>query len=467
MSTLPTDRDSSGVDEGAQATVESEASGLPKHDLPVLEVFRGIAALMVVFTHVGFSSGRGVNGPWAGWLSRLDFGVTLFFLLSGFLLFRPYVQAAYGRRPGVPARSYFRRRFVRIYPAFITVLFFNFLITPEARLYSGARWLETALQIQNYSGSFANQLPGLIQLWTLGVEVSFYLALPLLARWILGPRTAAARASSRLDEARARAAGATLAQRKRAELARRRQPLRARILSSRPWRLELAALRPGVLLCALVAVSTGWRLYYQIRDGGAGNQMLWLPSFLDWFAAGMAMAWLRERTSPVPRLLRYVADAPGACWSLALAGYWLTTTKLGGPLGLAAPSTAEATLKHLNFLLIATLLLVPAVFGNGTSAWSRIAVHRFFRWMGQISFGVFLWHLMLLAAIRDMLGMVPFDGHFWISLILTLAASAVAGTLSWKYIEEPAQRRWRNGFRARNRNGLRVPRATAQPTAQP
>ena len=82
------------ADPGAEATVSSEVSNLPKHDLPVLEAYRGIAALMVVLTHVGFFSGLGVVGPWAGWLSRLDFGVTLFFLLSGFLLFRPYALAA-------------------------------------------------------------------------------------------------------------------------------------------------------------------------------------------------------------------------------------------------------------------------------------------------------------------------------------------------------------------------------------
>ena len=40
----------------------------------------------------------GVNGPWAGWLSRMDFGVALFFLLSGLLLFRPSSRPAWLRR---------------------------------------------------------------------------------------------------------------------------------------------------------------------------------------------------------------------------------------------------------------------------------------------------------------------------------------------------------------------------------
>ncbi len=117
------------MDEAARTTLENERSGNPRHDLPVLEAYRGLASIMVVFTHVGFLSGVGMAGAWAGWLSRLDFGVALFFLLSGFLLFRPYVQAAYGRRPKVEVRSYLRRRYVRIYPAFAVVLIVNYLIT--------------------------------------------------------------------------------------------------------------------------------------------------------------------------------------------------------------------------------------------------------------------------------------------------------------------------------------------------
>jgi peptidoglycan/LPS O-acetylase OafA/YrhL len=437
------------ADVGARATVESEVSSRPKHDLPVLEAYRGIAALMVVFTHVGFISGSGVIGPWAGWLSRLDFGVTLFFLLSGFLLFRPFVQAAYGRRPPVSVGSYFRRRYLRIYPAFITVLVVDYLITPDARTVSGDRWLQTVLMIQNYTGNFANQLPGMNQIWSLAVEVSFYLALPFLVWTVLGPGAAAAGASARVQEVRALAAQTSPAQRRRAELARRRQPLVKRIRGGRPWRLEVAALRPGIVLVVIVAFSFGWRLYYMLRHGGLGNQLVWLPAYLDWFAAGMALAWLREREAPVPQLLRYIANSPGACWSLALAGYWLATTKLGGPYDLRGPTTAEAMLKHLIFLVIAALLLLPAVFGDTSARWRRIASNRFFSWLGQISFGVFLWHPMLLAAIRRALGWVPFDGHFWISLVLTLAVSLVAGSLSWKYVEEPLQRRWRNGFGVR------------------
>lgn len=434
-------------DPGARTTLQNEHSGHPRHDLPVLEAYRGLAAVMVVLTHVGFLSGAGVAGPWAGWLSRLDFGVTLFFVLSGFLLFRPFVQAAYGRRPAVGVGGYLRRRYVRIYPALIVVLIFNYLITPQAREADPSLWLFTAAMIQNYTVNFVNQLPGLVQTWSLCIEMSFYLALPLLARLALGRGTAAGRADARARAARADRLARTPAQVRQEALDRSRQHWLTRVRSARPWHLELPALRPAFVFGALVLLATGWRLGFMLNSGGLDNELLWLPAFLDWFAAGMALAWLRERDAPAPRLIREIASSPGACWSLGLAGFWLTTTELAGPYGLEAPTTGETVFKHLAFAVIATALMLPAVFGSPSAGWRRTAVNPFFSWLGRISFGVFLWHPMLIEVVRRMLRLEPLTGGFWLTLSLTLIASTVAGTLSWRLVEEPLQRRWRNGFR--------------------
>jgi peptidoglycan/LPS O-acetylase OafA/YrhL len=392
-----------------------------------------------------------MGGAWAGWLSRLDFGVTLFFLLSGFLLFRPFVQAAYGRRPAVPVGSYLRRRYVRIYPAFLTVLFFDYLITPGARAASGELWWETVFMVQNYTVNFLNQLPGLVQTWSLAVELSFYLALPLLARFVLGRGTSAADASTRAAALRAGQRTRTPTEIRQEALARDRRPLYNRLLAARPWPVEIPALRPGLLITAMVLFSMGWRIYFMWSPGGLDNQLLWLPAFLDWFGAGMAMAWLSERDAPVPRLLREIAGSTGACWSLALAGFWLTTTKLAGPYGLDGPSPREAMFKHLAYLIVAILVLLPAVFGDPRAPWRAIAGNRFFSWLGRISFGLFLWHPMLMEAIRRMLRMGQIGGSFWLTVTLTLLAGSLAGTLSWRFIEDPLQRRWRNGFRSGHR----------------
>ena len=54
---------------------------------PALDGLRIAGAVAVVSTHVGFTSGASLNGQQAGLLARLDAGVPLFFVVSGFLLY--------------------------------------------------------------------------------------------------------------------------------------------------------------------------------------------------------------------------------------------------------------------------------------------------------------------------------------------------------------------------------------------
>ncbi|MCW2712328.1 MAG: acyltransferase 3, partial [Marmoricola sp.] len=62
---------------------------------PVLDTLRAVGALAVVTTHVTFQSGDYVrHGIVGALLSRLDVGVAIFFVLSGFLLSRPYFARA-------------------------------------------------------------------------------------------------------------------------------------------------------------------------------------------------------------------------------------------------------------------------------------------------------------------------------------------------------------------------------------
>src|SRR5689334_11763486 len=80
---------------------------------PMVEAMRGIAIALVLFCHASAMTGATDTASW-GWLGTYSyFGVILFFAISGFLLYRPFVMshAGYGKQPRL--RSYWRRRLLR------------------------------------------------------------------------------------------------------------------------------------------------------------------------------------------------------------------------------------------------------------------------------------------------------------------------------------------------------------------
>ena len=101
-------------------TVERSRTDLLAPQMPELDTLRAVGALAVLTTHAGFWAGDytrlGVRGTL---LARLDVGVAIFFVLSGFLLSRPYLaRAATGQ--GAPATGrYLWKRFLRIAPVYV------------------------------------------------------------------------------------------------------------------------------------------------------------------------------------------------------------------------------------------------------------------------------------------------------------------------------------------------------------
>lgn len=85
---------------------------------PLMDSMRAIAALSVLLTHVGFVSAATTSAAYGPYLARLGVGVTIFFLLSGFLLYRPFVSARLGERERPRIPDYARRRVLRIIPAY-------------------------------------------------------------------------------------------------------------------------------------------------------------------------------------------------------------------------------------------------------------------------------------------------------------------------------------------------------------
>ena len=103
-------------------------------------------------------------------------GVYMFFVLSGFLLYRPFLRGP------VPLKGYAIRRVARIYPAYLFALIGLSLITGSQTFWQHP--LQYLLFLQNADSTLFQGFVGVT--WTLEMEVGFYIALPFLAMAVQG-----------------------------------------------------------------------------------------------------------------------------------------------------------------------------------------------------------------------------------------------------------------------------------------
>ena len=154
-------------------------------DVPVLDGFRGLAVLWIVLGHCWNELGGRV--PLDGGIVRNVFvssymGVDMLFIVSGFVLFLPVVvNGTLGDH-----RRYALRRAARIVPAFYAALVLSYVVSSALggpRLGLG-EWLSHALFLHAESHDVSKVGFGVNgAMWTMSVEVLFYLALPLVAAW--------------------------------------------------------------------------------------------------------------------------------------------------------------------------------------------------------------------------------------------------------------------------------------------
>jgi peptidoglycan/LPS O-acetylase OafA/YrhL len=149
---------------GAETASTARSSGL--------DAVRAIACAMVVLCHVSLYAGNGE-------LSGLKNGVMLFFALSGYLLYRPFVTG------NVDLRRYGIARTTRILPAYVVALVGLTLLTGDRSF--ADRPLTYLLFMQNYDPALWQGFIGVS--WSLTLEVLFYLTLPLIARAVAGRPT--------------------------------------------------------------------------------------------------------------------------------------------------------------------------------------------------------------------------------------------------------------------------------------
>jgi peptidoglycan/LPS O-acetylase OafA/YrhL len=363
------------------------------HRLPALDTVRVIGALAVVGHHVGFATGANTGDSGLGsWLSRLDVGVAVFFVLSGFLLFRPYAHRLATRQRPPSTRRYLWRRATRILPAYWVTVVVCLLVLPQNRPASTGDWWRHLTLAQIYEPRQLRH--GLSQTWSLATEAAFYLLLPLLAALLLGRRW-------------------------------------------RPGRTTVVTVAAGL------AVTAGWVALMGLGLLDLGLHTMWLPSYAGWFGAGMALATvhvsLRTGTGDRWRWLDDLGAAPLACWSVALAALAVATTPIVGPRDLAEPTAAQFGLKMALYTVVAVMVVLPVAFGPDTRT-KAVLGSVVGRWLGRVSYGLFLWHPFVLEGIYLLTDRPNFTGDTGEIFLLTVAGGLVLAAISYYAVERPFQR---------------------------
>ena len=171
----------------------------PGHGYPQLDGLRAVAFLLVLLVHSVVAlqdagadgTARTITDAIGPLVQMGGTGVHLFFVLSGCLLFLPYARGFVGERAAPRPADFFRRRILRIVPAYYGVLFACLLI------YAPADAAKQALSHMFFVHNISTATHGGVNepLWTLAVEWQFYVLLPaaavVLARaWQRSPRSA-------------------------------------------------------------------------------------------------------------------------------------------------------------------------------------------------------------------------------------------------------------------------------------
>jgi peptidoglycan/LPS O-acetylase OafA/YrhL len=371
---------------------------------PTFEGIRALCAFGVLAYHAGTFTGVtwGPDASLTGyepWIQHLNVGVSVFFVLSGFLLFRPFLVAQLTDAPRPRIGRYLVRRMARIYPAYWVALFVSTWIVD---LNLGDWWghLRFYSLIQIYWGDTV--LGGIVQAWSLATEVSFYLFLPV---WVL-------------------------------VLCRGRGTVSQRVR------------RHYVALAVLYATGLVVRGLLRAGDHLVGYGTL--AANCDLFAIGMVLAAASASAQVqgrAPRgLARTVGERPGVAW-IAAGCCYAAVVSLRFPIGYDPPTVTQEVLREVLFGFIAALVVAPGVFGPQDEG----LVRRALRWRplvaaGIVSYGIYLWHLTVM--IRLVRPGSPIAPPSFLTLTLWSAAiTVVIASASWFTVERPLLRRVRRPAR--------------------
>ncbi len=347
--------------------------------VPGLDGLRALAVAAVVGYHLGVPH-----------LSGGLLGVGMFFTLSGYLI-TSILLRSWNTKASLGLSTFWLRRARRLLPAVAIVLFVvlvaTALFSPEAFGVRGGEALAAGFYVSNWTTiihgiSYFSLFhpPGpLDHLWSLAVEEQFYLVWPLVLLGML-----------RVFRGR----------------------MRAVVLAT----LALSGISFGLLALMAHATLDNTRAY-EGTDTRAGGLLL---------GAVLAMVWkLGPQAVRISAGARALLDAVGTsalvviAWLIATTDQYSLSLYYGGILVLSMAMVA----------LIAVVVHPASLLGRALGVLPL-------RFVGERSYGIYLWHLPVIAAFpASMLEGLPLVRDvFLISIILALSS------LSWRFVEDPIRR---------------------------
>lgn len=313
-----------------------------------------------------------------------NLGVTFFFVLSGFVL-------TWSWRAATSRRTFYWRRFARIYPLHIVTLlcaipvFYSFNPDPAqtwVKPFDFGVLLLCVLLLQGWSRDPAILFAGNPASWTLTSEAFFYALHPFFT------------------------------------LAIRRVAVRGALIAA----------------AAVVAFAAATRVLIVAQPESWVAGLPWPVLRLNEFALGVCLAWAFRRGWR-PRIPLWVPVLLISGWLAALA--LLPLAPETAPVyGAVAPYVSEVTAALCAMLIVST---AAADLAGRT----RIARARPIVVLGEWSYAFYLIHATLIYGARELFGYQPggWTGVVWFAALLVASLAAAAGLHIW--IERPAERRLR------------------------
>jgi peptidoglycan/LPS O-acetylase OafA/YrhL len=380
---------------------------MSKH-LEPLTGLRGIAAYSVMIAH-GVDSAFSYGGAAVHCeIVRLAFfGMTLFFVLSGFVLYYNYAES-FGRGPFLPALgAFFVARFARLYPLYIVALSVSLPHLPPATVVEHPA---IGIAYLTMTQSWFNVPSALFPpLWSISTEWFFYFAfVPLV------PIVAALRL-----------------------------PLATLVIYCAAALLVLGA----VLYAFEQPMIAFVRHWMYVDDKVSVSPWFWLSYEgpivrLFEFVAGMlgARAYLYLRSRPISPAVVSV--------TIMVALAWCVGTLVFGPPTDVGPGAQNSWLQSVlpNFFLAPPL--VALMVCTSLAAWHRVSAFlssRPLQFMGDISYSVYIWSFFAFSALAASYRAEAWSFESVAQSVIKVVAIAAATTIfaygSYRLIEVPS-RRW-------------------------